>query len=357
MSNVRPNARHDNRIPELDYLRGLAALSVLIFHYLFKGPTDGLIWSPSFGLLTDVAGYGYLGVNLFFIISGFVIAMSLKGMSVFDFLKARAIRLLPAMWVCATVTAISITVLSPQVWPMTNWLASLTLIPEWFGSLGVDGAYWSLRVEVQFYIAVGLFIALGRFKLAPVAIGIWLAASAANLLFPIWRLDFLLCLAWAPYLCAGILFYNWYATGLRNLTGFGLIVSFVLCVCYGYKSAAKDGYEIPWVSCLIVIILFAVFATLCGRKTRVKATAMSQILGEITYPVYLLHQTIGYLIFNAAIPSFVNLQGGVRLLVIIGVSFIAIGIAYALQVTFIRRLDSLLRIALRYKRGPKVGFQ
>lgn len=348
MPEVRGNPQGKNRIPELDYLRGFAALSVVTFHYFFKGPTSGYIQSPTFGLLTDVAGYGYLGVNLFFIISGFVIAMSLENVTALEFFKARAIRLFPAMWVCATITAIAIAVLTPKIFPLSNWLASLTLVPEWLGYSGVDSAYWSLRIEVQFYLAVGLFIALGRFRSAPLVIGIWLTASAANLVFPIWRLDFLLCLTWAPYLCAGILFYNWYSFGLNRLSYIGLLFSLVLCIGYGFKSATKDGYEIAWISCFIIVIFFAVFTFLCVRKSCAKSTTLSQFLGVVTYPLYLLHQTLGYAIFDAVASASRGLTQAQSLIVLSSVFTAMIAATYAVQGGLIRMIDRKLRFLLYY---------
>ena len=340
---AKANHMRKDRIPELDYLRGFAAMSVVTFHYFFKGPTAGYVQSPTFGLFTDIAGYGYLGVNLFFIISGFVIAMSLRAVSALEFFKARAIRLFPAMWVCATITAIAVALLTPKSLPLSDWLASFTLVPEWFDYSGVDSAYWSLRIEVQFYVAVGIFIMLGRLRIGPLAIGVWLAASAANLVFPIWRLDFLLCLTWAPYLCAGMLFYSWYAVGLSRPIFLGLLLSLLLSICYGYKSAIKDGYENPWISCFIVIVFFAVFAVLCTRKNAVISTKLSQFLGGITYPLYLLHQVLGYAIFNAVAVVYGGLTQDEAVILLACIFAGMVVTAYIVQRFIVRIVDQKLR--------------
>ena len=86
------------RINEIDFLRFVAALSVVLFHYSFRGhAADDLSVMP-YPVLETVARYGYLGVDLFFLISGFVILMTASSGSLKDFVISRAVRLYPAFW-------------------------------------------------------------------------------------------------------------------------------------------------------------------------------------------------------------------------------------------------------------------
>ena len=137
-------------------------------------------------------------------------------------------------------------------------------LPGWFGYPGVDAVYWSLRIEVHFYIAVAAVLLLQQTNRTPMLIAIWLGLSFLNALIPIWRLDFLLCLSWAPYLAAGVLFYSSYKTGLKQINGLGLLCCLGLAQYYGYKSAVQDGYEIPIISCTIILFMFLFFA--CSAK-------------------------------------------------------------------------------------------
>lgn len=64
------------RVPELDLLRFIAALSVVLFHFCAAPLVHGSVDRALFDVLGVAARYGYLGVELFFLISGFVIIMS-----------------------------------------------------------------------------------------------------------------------------------------------------------------------------------------------------------------------------------------------------------------------------------------
>src|SRR5436189_153841 len=94
------------RLYEIDLFRFLSAAAVVLFHYTYNfqhiAPADMMAfpyfsWAP-------VTKYGYLGVHLFFMVSGFVVLMSAAQGSARRFVTSRAVRLLPAFWVCCTAT-------------------------------------------------------------------------------------------------------------------------------------------------------------------------------------------------------------------------------------------------------------
>ena len=110
------------RISEIDGLRGIAAVFVMLFHYTFAFNRG---WAPGYFF-----HYGYMGVSLFFIISGFVISMSISnGKSVFDFCYGRFIRLFPIYWVTILITVIAmfLTGLGSEKLTTINILANLTM--------------------------------------------------------------------------------------------------------------------------------------------------------------------------------------------------------------------------------------
>jgi peptidoglycan/LPS O-acetylase OafA/YrhL len=312
-----------SRIIGLDYLRGTAAVAVVLFHLGFKGPSEGWMIGGEFGWFSTVTGYGYLGVNLFFLISGFVIAMSAENAAWLIFLRARFIRLMPAMWICASVTAIGILglaaltatqetqstfvtrALAKNTWG--NYFASLTLAPSWFGFTGIDSAYWSLRIEVQFYLAVGLLLLFNKRNWTSGILFLWLLASTINLIRPVWRIDFIFCLTWAPYFIVGIILHSWRAHGASFLKQIGLGWSCILCLGYAYKSAVKDGYESPLVTCTLVITIIILFAYTVLKPERTTTFSDKQfsklglMFGAISYPLYLVHQELGYAFFNTIV--------------------------------------------------------
>src|SRR5204863_431573 len=85
----------------LELLRFLAAFAVLAFHFGFRGYAAHNLQDLAFPELAGFSKYGYMGVELFFMISGYVIPWSIRGRSVAEFALARAIRLYPTYWLCA----------------------------------------------------------------------------------------------------------------------------------------------------------------------------------------------------------------------------------------------------------------
>lgn len=152
------SAKSNNRILELDALRGLAALAVVLFHYTTK-------YSEIFN--TDVTTqiidfkYGHYGVQLFFIISGFVIFMTInKVKTPFEFIFKRFIRLYPVFWLCIIITTLVTFNLPPGFGrSFSDLVVSFTMIPALLGYKPIDGAYWSLVPELFFYAMIlGIFL-------------------------------------------------------------------------------------------------------------------------------------------------------------------------------------------------------
>src|SRR6185295_5483329 len=142
-----------------------AILLVLGFHYCSRWtpPRAAENLYPYGDLLRDipVVGHGYLGVELFFIISGFVIALTLiSSRDWLDFALRRAARLVPSMILCSIITFAILALLPFKYFEtaLIDFVPSLSFIEPhvWEKILGtpvhaIDGAYWSLFVEVKFY--------------------------------------------------------------------------------------------------------------------------------------------------------------------------------------------------------------
>lgn len=105
--------------------------------------------SPLLPAISSWVAFGWVGVEVFFVISGFVIAKSAANKTVTQFIKSRAKRLYPAVWICATITAVR----SPTT--IKSYLRSITLFPlgPW-----VSIVYWTLPLEMAFYAAVAIFL-------------------------------------------------------------------------------------------------------------------------------------------------------------------------------------------------------
>src|SRR3954469_20914606 len=150
---------HDRRrLAVLDGLRLCAALGGGAYHYTAFDSGGRRAWgnhpAGEFPPLSRVTSYGCLGVELFFLISGFVICMSCWGKDLGAFFRSRVTRLFPAYWV-----AVAITFVVSRIWwaqyhrtPVTDAALNLTMLQEPLGAAAVDGVYWTLWVEASFYL-------------------------------------------------------------------------------------------------------------------------------------------------------------------------------------------------------------
>src|SRR3954467_6873454 len=175
----------DRRFKELDGLRGVAALWVVVFHMTYgltiwlAGQEQLIAESTPF----SVQIRGMMAVHLFFIISGFVISMTVeRTRDPPAFVVSRFARLFPAYWT-AVVIAVAINMLDPlAVFPVTldQGAANLTMLQLFLGYTDVDGSYWSLAVELGFYLAVLVGLLAGLQRRLELAGFVWMLACVGG---------------------------------------------------------------------------------------------------------------------------------------------------------------------------------
>jgi peptidoglycan/LPS O-acetylase OafA/YrhL len=298
-----------DRIVRLDGLRFLAALAVVMFHYAFRGEAVGVM--PPLGLpdwFVSMSKYGYLGVNLFFMISGFVIAWSAHGRPAPDFAAARLARLYPAHFAALTISfAVTLYAGSPHF--SANWLqyaANLTMLAPFFGQPFMDGAYWSIALELFFYGWVFLFLVFGIFeKHCTRIVLVWLTIALFNEhLFHIKPIRVIFLTEFAGFFAAGILMYRWRA-GLADLAtlplmalSLGVSMRTSLNLLAVIEVDYRTDYSDLLVTGLVIALYALVYAATSARSSRL-SPRMLLVLGAVTYPLYLLHQHIGYIVFSA----------------------------------------------------------
>jgi peptidoglycan/LPS O-acetylase OafA/YrhL len=294
------------RYYELDLLRFVAAFSVLLFHYTFRG-TAALDHASdlSYPWLAPVTKYGYLGVDLFFLISGFVILMSASSGSKRQFAVSRFVRLYPAYWVCCTATFLVLLMAEHRRYVPTvpEYAVNMTMLNQFIGIPSVDSVYWSLAVEMKFYLLVFLVLLFKQIGRAKHLLGAWLGAWIISTLWPIKFVSWFLIPEFAPYFIAGAMFFLIAREGLDFYKGF------VVVVCYGAVAiqAAAGLPELSgryhthysaWVVCGAQAVFFTAFFLIATGRTAGLASGKLVTLGALTYPLYLLHQNIGFSLFN-----------------------------------------------------------
>ncbi|MBM2620584.1 acyltransferase [Actinoplanes sp. LDG1-06] len=301
-------ARSRPRLAAIDGLRLLAALAVLSYHYTVAWRIDG-VRLPEYFLPTTVhvTIYGFLGVELFFLISGFVIGMSSWGRTLGQFFASRVSRLFPAYWAAVVITGLAVMAfpLSDDRPSLLDLAVNLTMMQQPLGHDPVDGVYWTLFIELKFYLIMAFVLARGglTYRRAVLLCTVWMtvAVLAPTLGSP--ALNALTISDYAPYFIGGMALFLIHKFGptplLYGITGFAWLVC--LARVDDRMHDVNAGFPVPsWPGLLIVTLSFAVLlAVALGHTDRIQWRWLT-IAGALTYPLYLLHNELGHIVIRAA---------------------------------------------------------
>ena len=348
-----------NRISYLDGLRGIAILLVIFFH-AFSRWMDVVPYGNSYSEIT-LFKYGYFGVHLFFIISGFVIFMTLEKCETWSiFLYKRWLRLFPAMLICSLLVFFTASIFnerpsgSPQ---LKDLIPGLTFIePFFWEKLGanfnsLEGAFWSLYVEFKFYLfSAFVFYFVGRRLLIPalaLCFVVYLVleffdslfeSSLANTSFALTSyLDF----KYYGWFAAGASYYMYYKTS--NNFWFG--VAMIMCILSSYIFASDGVVEF-----IFVLMLCIIFSVALKSETLRKILSLKILLflGFISYPLYLIHENIMISLTIQGHQYFPEVP--LIILPIAGILFV-VGVASLVAVYFEKRLKLSLDMLFRSVKG------
>lgn len=284
------------RVPELDALRGIAALSVLLFHFTFGYDNGFDRISPNHFYFR----YGYLGVSLFFVISGFVIFMTLeKTKDTKSFVVSRFSRLYPAYWTAIIATVFLVTLFNAPIqknaFSLKQVLLNLTMVQSLFKVKDVDGAYWTLIVELIFYWWMWIVFRTKKLKYIE-----WIGVAWITVSIFIIALDFSLkrilrvvfIAPYAPLFVAGIFFYRLREKAASLLLHALILISF-FAECYLLFASSERFDFIPYV---IVAAIYIVFYLFTFNGLSVLNNHVLLFFGGISYSLYLIHENVGYAI-------------------------------------------------------------
>lgn len=308
------DTNNTGRLHFLDGLRGIAILLVVLYHTYSNAWVELVpYFYPTHDLM--IIKYGSHGVPLFFIISGFVISMSLEKCKNFgDFMFKRWLRLFPAMLIASLLILITSPLLTSR--PLGNpyaldIIAGITFIaPTFFRAIFdsqqtmLEGGFWSLFVEVKFYIVAGLlYFTVGQKKMITALVIMFLSSTifdvlqsrlpgdtAENLKLVFASLDY----EYYGWFAAGALFFRYYSSKSISAFIFAIIIALI-------SARALGG--LMSISMLFAVILIVIFA--CSMFSQTLQNLLSNqvlvFLGFISYPLYLIHE-------NATISIIVQLH-------------------------------------------------
>jgi peptidoglycan/LPS O-acetylase OafA/YrhL len=303
-------------------LRAVAALSVVIYHYwgiFFSPVVRSIVGTPaSFvpiqpgytrHVLSPPFGgffYGVFGVAVFFLISGLVIPISLRNLSTGKFLVRRFFRIYPVYWFCLLIS-IGMYLLCSWYWS-TPWsdriswpflLKNLTLLHSATGIPSLDFVCWSLAVEIKFYAVVALIFFIGRQAhqvmmtstafLALCCIGAYFATHGPgqDAFFSYLVSD----MRYMTLMFLGCLFYYvlYGELSARAALGYGAIIYALFVTINAFYENAFFGPLVKNYSYALVL-----FWACYLLRNSFRGNKVLDFLADISFPLYLVHSTIGY---------------------------------------------------------------
>jgi peptidoglycan/LPS O-acetylase OafA/YrhL len=354
------STRTSSRIVLLDSFRFIAITLVVLYHYYSRWtiPHPDNLYPYNDKYRNVIFDNGFLGVHFFFIISGFVIAFSIESCKTFtEFIKKRFIRLFPALLFAAIFTYLVIPFLDSdnslsafRREGLGCFIPSLTFIePYFFQKIFnvqwryIDDAYWSLAVEVRFYLFYGILFFISRKNIFKnwilfvfVAIMSWLLIREFkkepliqnNDIFNLFSYIFLT--RYLIYFTLGILFYNLYKNKsfLENYTNLffsGAILLLLFSSQYVTELQHNKFFMLSFTGSILMLLFIYKPHYLSFLSNKI-----FQKIGVISYVIYLLHEYIGVALIKYFIVKF-NVQSFQFLvpLIVYGIIIIFSAIVYS----------------------------
>jgi peptidoglycan/LPS O-acetylase OafA/YrhL len=292
-------------------LRGIAALLVVIAHLFilfwyqqdiainFTGvpPYQGAVPIASEILEPFKMLYGFTGVGIFFLISGFVIPFALDKKSIFEFLIGRIFRIWPT-YIVTTLFSLLCLYISKQYFHndffplIKNIISSLLLTTDLSRLQPVDGVIWTLEIEIKFYLLMALIYKLVNKN------PLLLITCAAIFTILVVRKNIRLNddFAYFTYMFIGVAFNFLHKNKLSNKKFIGML--FTLFVCF----IMQLRFEKQALMCYGLALI--IFTTLYYARDKIKYPKILSYLADISYPLYVSHAIFSYVFLRIFLTIF-----------------------------------------------------
>ncbi|MCX5560012.1 acyltransferase [Streptomyces sp. NBC_00038] len=301
--------RAGSRLYAIDGIRIAAALMVAVHHFAGTNRSNqpgNIIWDrPVSDIMPNVfrvATYGWIGVEIFFVISGFVICMSCWGRTPRQFFVSRVIRLYPAYWFAIAFTT-AVLVAVPGVWERLRpreILLNFTMLQSGSGVANADGVYWTLWAELRFYLLFMIVVAAGlTYRRVVLFCCVW---GAAAMLAPVSKFPLLVLIAnpeGAWYFIAGLALYLMHRFGQDLLLWGILAMSWLMGQLeIGHRIDSVEHVS-TWRGAVLIftVFLLVMVGIALGMTDRIRWKWLVTA-GTLTYPLYLMHYAAGTALIN-----------------------------------------------------------
>ena len=338
----------NKHFPILDLLRFGAALGVAVFHIMFWSWGYSSINAPMgferyvaaeipFPAAAPFTWFAWVGVEIFFVISGFVIANSASKGSAKEFLFGRALRLYPAVWVCSTLTFIVLVVFAGGSASefIVPYVRAMLLLPKGISGEWLDCIAWTLAAEMAFYGLVFCTLLTKKITLRHLAWGLTIYSAVFNAFsmlvlsgaFESHMLYWVVLMFRVPgaawllnhgcFFALGIWLFmsaNRKLTALEQVAVAAAVLSggaeILFFSSYLLKIPAISGQSalVPIAVWAAAVFLIAIAANKSRRSTGTvpEGPAYLRTLGLITYPLYLTHNVVGTAVIRVLIDAGMN---------------------------------------------------
>lgn len=285
------------RIDYLDYMRIFAFLNVLVGH-LFNEEIAVLASDHSLHVIVrtvcqviyDVCYAGAAGVVVFFFTSGYIIAHVIQSETAGEFMVRRIFRIYP-LYVIAVLSELLVTntVTGDPVPPVAELIPRLLLLGDFFGTpFALGGVDWTLRVEIMFYLFMAVLKGVGAID-RPNTLP-WIISAASLCLFlagpfpnwSVWTNGYLNM--FGPFLFIGVLVYIFEKRLANRYFCAAIILS-----CYFLSVTKTAQYKVTLSESHFALLALVLFVGAWFFRESIRGNAVTRMLSEMTYSVYLLH--------------------------------------------------------------------
>lgn len=317
-----------NRISEIDALRGIACLMV-VYNHFGNYPEVG---SPA-------SCIGCIGVDLFFIISGFVISLTIQNNSNWKyFLINRFSRLFPVYWTCAILSVLTYLVSysyinepAPTNYLFKTLLVNLSMVQFYTSFPNIDGSYWTLIIELLFYVFILSFLIINKKHLIE-------TVGTLCLLFPLGLILFyqqiignesinhlinsVPLLAYFPLFFSGILLFKIKFEN-KNILKWVLLFFCFLLQLFLFNKFYSNSPQLTFLQYSVTLsIIYGAFVLYINDKLSFIVNKPTVWLGSISYCLYLIHQSIGSQVILPFLHNYLLINFWIAFILTIGIIFL-----------------------------------